>query len=413
MCLIVVKDNARGKFTIENFETSYSRNSDGLGIMWAEGGRVHVERVVGTLKAQRKLFERHMHRSFYIMHQRFATHGAKDLKNCHPYKVLSVDDGDAIDLYMVHNGTISGAKTTDKGMSDTWNFVENHIKPILKANHKLLDHDGVQMMINNYINGSKLVFLDGDGNTLTFNKNNGSIVNGCWLSNTHSIYSNNTNTRAYHETYYKGERGKWPEDEESDEGYAYAGYGGRSYYGHNHDGGFWHEGKRYNTWFDYHKAKNDTAPKLLGPLIDAEGNPITSTAIVKPVETITPAMEDSIKAILTATGGDKEAIITALKDQIIKIEDLEGTFTKEELADFEEEMTLDDDIKQLAVMIRESYDPDHVDQQQMQVLINKVSKDFGYPDLELMVEHEPQVAADMLEYLLKHFVDSELLLKAA
>jgi hypothetical protein len=192
MCLIVVKDTKKGVFTDANFNASYNRNSDGMGIMWLEDGRVKVERVLGTLAQQRFVWNKHKHKDMWVLHQRYATHGskAKMLENCHPYKIMDMDDGDVMDIYMAHNGVISDTETTDASMSDTWNFIENHIKPIVKHNPELLWNDAFQMMINKYIgSGSKLVVLSNRKKDpmLIFNEEAGTVVNGCWLSNTYSI----------------------------------------------------------------------------------------------------------------------------------------------------------------------------------------------------------------------------------
>lgn len=397
MCLIVVKDSTKGVFTPENFETSFSRNSDGMGMMWAEHGRVHVVRILGTLKQQMKVFEAHMHRPQWVMHQRFATHGAKDIKNCHPYEVLSKDKGDPIDLYMAHNGVISSARTTEKGMSDTWNFVENHLKPILKANHELLWDDGVQMMISHYIGGSKLVFLDNSGQTLTFNKPAGQVINGCWLSNPSAI------TPVYrkfdhHQTYFGAKD------------YGESLYGG-------HYAGHWFNGVRYETWNAYMEAKEEHENKVRQERLNSQGSKVLNIIDVKSEKlpetkntAIVPVKEDSVSKLANLTEEDKKDLIEDAKSGIIKRADLENEFTPEELADLEQEIAEQDEAEQLSAYIRESYDPDNVDRIQLQVLVNKVSKEFKYADLELLVDAEPEVATDMLEFLLEHYVDSETLL---
>lgn len=200
MCLIVHKFDDKAEFTSQQFESMVNTNKDGLGIMYREEGRIKVEKCLGTAKEMKNLWEKHNKRNHYVMHARFKTHGAIDLDNCHPYEVLNMDKGDPIDLYMVHNGVINGIKDVNPKMSDTWNFVEGIIKPMAKADIKLLwNNEYIQYAIDRMIGSSKLVFMRSDDDceyfTLTVNEKAGDRVNGCWLSNLHS--TGNYRTTSY------------------------------------------------------------------------------------------------------------------------------------------------------------------------------------------------------------------------
>lgn len=396
MCLLVVKDNPKGKFTVENFDASYSRNSDGMGIMWVEKGRVKVERMLGSLKNQRTVFLRHMNRPQWVMHQRFKTHGLADLANCHPYKILSIDDNDPVDLYMAHNGVISGAKTTDKSMSDTWNFIENYIKPILKINHTLIDSEPFQMMINNFIgSGNKLATLDNSGNILIFHKHIGTVLNGCWLSNTHSIHApvnKNWFGRDYHD------------NEDFGEGSFGTQYSGIPRPRKTYEDSHWYGGVKYETLEEMIQAKNRALFPGMLPMVTREPEKKTTLLLDSAGEEIKP-----ITKLKDMTKEDKKDLIEDKKADILTQTELEKHFTQEELDELNVEIE-EEEIKQLSAMIAEIYDPTNVDRVQMQALVEKCSKDLLYKDLELLVDYEPQVAADMLEFLLEHFVDSELLL---
>jgi predicted glutamine amidotransferase len=209
MCLIVHKYAKDSVFTLQQFDTMINCNRDGLGIMYVDSGRVRVEKSVGSDKEKRELWMKHRDRNHYVMHARLATHGAKDVENCHPYEILNMDKGDPVDLWMVHNGVINGIKDVDTKMSDTWNFVNGVIKPIVKADIRALwQSEHLQYFIDRGIGASKLVFLTNKAlkhnekdkaayYSLTINGNAGEVVNGCWLSNLHSV-------GMYKSTHYHG-----------------------------------------------------------------------------------------------------------------------------------------------------------------------------------------------------------------
>lgn len=186
MCLIVLKNDKTSIFTEEQFEKMIWHNSDGLGIMYKQGARVIAHKTVGNDKEKLKLWKKFADLPSYAMHARFKTHGKIDVDNCHPYEVMNKDKGDPLDLYMMHNGTISNTPDTDRSMSDTWNFVANIIKPLAKLNPDIIwDSEVVQIMIHDFIGaGNKLLFMSSSKpNVLIFNKEKGSDRTGCWLSN--------------------------------------------------------------------------------------------------------------------------------------------------------------------------------------------------------------------------------------
>lgn len=201
MCLIVTKPNKNASFSIADFKASQSRNSDGTGIMYVEDGRIKVEKTTGELKNHLELYYKNMHREQFVLHQRMATHGEKTELNVHPFKVLSLDDGDPYDLYFAHNGVISMnkfSKTADVKLSDTHLFAVEYLAPLMKKYPNIIEDIVFQSILHDFIGASnKLVFLRNDGNIWTFNKNAGDEHNGCWLSNKYSIASNSHNTYNY------------------------------------------------------------------------------------------------------------------------------------------------------------------------------------------------------------------------
>lgn len=199
MCLIVVKNKPDASFSVEDFRTSYARNSDGTGIMYVENGRVVVEKTMGTTIVEHlALYYKHMNKEQFILHHRFATQGEKAVSNCHPFQVLSIDEGDPYDLYFAHNGNIAMSKfgtDYDKKLSDTHLFSLIWLKPLMKQYPEIIDNEVFQWMLADLIgSGNKLAFLRSDGRVWIFNRTAGEEHNGCWLSNKYSIQSNKTTT---------------------------------------------------------------------------------------------------------------------------------------------------------------------------------------------------------------------------
>lgn len=186
MCLIAYKRDSKAEFSNKKFITACNRNSDGLGVMYVEDGRVKVEKTLGTLQSQLQLYRKHKNRETYALHLRFGTSGNKDEANCHPFEVLNKEEH-GLDLFMMHNGVISSYLKTNKDMSDTWHFVQ-HLKDFLKADPNLLHEERVQHFISSYIGTSnKLLFMDSEENVTIINEKQGAENSGCWLSNTYSI----------------------------------------------------------------------------------------------------------------------------------------------------------------------------------------------------------------------------------
>lgn len=217
MCLIVAKPNADASFSIPDCRASLTRNSDGIGIMYYEEGRIKVHKMLGNLRECLEMYAEHMTRDSFILHHRFATVGDKSLENVHPFKILSIDDGDPYDLFMCHNGSISMSKFDtdhDKRLSDTHLFCVEYLRPLMKKYPDIIDDAIFQTMLHDFIGFSnKLAFLssrvqpdtleDGTANpnagkarTYIFNKQQGDEKNGCWLSNKYSIETYQTKT--YH-----------------------------------------------------------------------------------------------------------------------------------------------------------------------------------------------------------------------
>lgn len=183
MCVIIRKPEGI-VFPDDLLENCADNNPHGWGIMYPESGRV---RVVKSMDNDEFLSVYETLKDLPLgIHFRYRTHGNQDLANAHPFQVLDKDEHGQ-DLWVMHNGVISGLTETDKRMSDTWHFVEAYLRPILSHAPDLIHEARFRELIDGRIgSGSKLLFLDGDGRFATVGDTKGTTVNGCWLSNSYS-----------------------------------------------------------------------------------------------------------------------------------------------------------------------------------------------------------------------------------
>ena len=188
MCVIIEKpaDVLIDKRTVTD---AYYSNMDGFGFMYAENGRVVADKFLPksadeVWKVVNELQDKHL-----VLHFRITTHGKTEERQCHPFRVLS-EESNGRDLLFMHNGVIQqhGNTHTDKP-SDTIEFNREILRPMLRRNPDLLHSPPFQVMIEDYIVNSKLIFMDGDGVVTRMNDHLWEEHMGLWCSNLHFNYT--------------------------------------------------------------------------------------------------------------------------------------------------------------------------------------------------------------------------------
>lgn len=178
MCLII--DSPAGTIVDRRLlANGISDNPDGWGIMSAADGSIIIDRGMSPRKFTNAL-NRHHGRDLTV-HFRWATHGSKNVDNCHPF----IFGGGRYAL--VHNGIMS-VPTIHKNMSDTRHFVNYILEPMLTGRPELFGTDYFASILEDMIGrNNKLVILRNDNTRMIINRDEGLDHQGCWLSNAHSL----------------------------------------------------------------------------------------------------------------------------------------------------------------------------------------------------------------------------------
>lgn len=177
MCIIALKPE-KVLLTKAQMKIMWDQNPHGAGFMYAEGGEVKIVKGLTTLDALVKAIEEVGPLRKLVIHFRIRTHGAISEEMTHPFWVREGK------LAMVHNGVIRPLThlTTDIE-SDTAVFArklsENYSDPILAVKNAF--H---RDMLETYIGHSKMVFMDGKGQTWILNEHLGEWSKNVWYSNT-------------------------------------------------------------------------------------------------------------------------------------------------------------------------------------------------------------------------------------
>lgn len=184
MCLIIARNSGtRGAIPTEYIEASIGNNPDGFGIVGRDSrGNVEIFKSLDMDKAEGVIrqFEREDGGNLDLMiHFRYATHGAVDDRNCHPFQIHGEN-------YLMHNGVLK-VPTPVPDHSDTWHFVED-LKDLIAPDR--LSRKAVRRFMetrSKLITGSKFAVLGRNVPLTIINEKDGFREDGIWYSNYYSL----------------------------------------------------------------------------------------------------------------------------------------------------------------------------------------------------------------------------------
>ena len=220
MC-ILIQHSKSSSFSDELLTDFYGHNSDGFGLMYGDGQKLHITKSLGSVEETIALYRDLAEGRDCIIHYRMKTHGKIDLTNCHPYRITD-------ELWVAHNGILSASNPINKDLSDTWHLIEYILKPIAEQNVDRIFDDDFRIYLESLIGSSnKLAFCHADGRTAIVNRDSGVEYKGSWMSNTYAwsaakfgiISSVPTYTSTWDTSYYSNKYKKYAmlDDEGYDE----------------------------------------------------------------------------------------------------------------------------------------------------------------------------------------------------
>lgn len=198
---------------LEELEQGACRNPHGFGFAIIAGDRIISER---TMKAERSI-ERFMRvRQEYpdgiaMWHARIATHGAKNERNCHPFKV-----GNSPLTYLGHNGILDVPMSKDEHRSDSRVFAEDILPQM--GGVSALDNPSIRLMVESWVGrSSKVAVLTVDpmakSQCYILNEDGGTWdMNNVWWSNQSHIKPKVYPTYAREDYSYGGGYAKKPDN---------------------------------------------------------------------------------------------------------------------------------------------------------------------------------------------------------
>ena len=196
MCILIQHDKT-SSFSDELLTDFYTHNSDGFGLMYGDGNKLHITKSLGSVEETIALYRDLAEGRDCVIHYRMKTHGKIDLTNCHPYRITD-------ELWVAHNGILSASNPINKDLSDTWHLIEYILKPIAEQNtDKFFEDDFIKYMESLIGSTNKLAFCHADGRTSIVNRDSGVEYQESWMSNTYAWSAAKFGVRSNIPTYTK------------------------------------------------------------------------------------------------------------------------------------------------------------------------------------------------------------------
>lgn len=174
MCIIIAKEIGKSLPDIDLLKRCWEKNPHGGGYMFNANDKVIIKKGFMTFDDfYQSLMSTHqkynLKNKALVIHFRIATSGAIDKGNCHPYPLTNEKTKlrkNEIDTFLgiAHNGIIRKYNHKSKILNDTQLFIQDILyELILNTTTNFYMTNVFKKIIESMINGSRLVFLNGNG----------------------------------------------------------------------------------------------------------------------------------------------------------------------------------------------------------------------------------------------------------
>ena len=180
MCVIIHKP-ANKDIPLENLKKCWTANPYGAGVMFASNNFLRVIKGLMTFENFLLVYnENNLIEKEVVIHFRLASSGEISPGLTHPFWV-SPDGEKEHDLAFVHNGHLFDYDTGGISQSDTTVFRDEILS---KLPHNFLHNAAIVELLDYYLNGSIIVFMDNLSNvSILGNTDCGVTLDGSWYSN--------------------------------------------------------------------------------------------------------------------------------------------------------------------------------------------------------------------------------------
>ena len=176
-------------FNNGELKNCFKNNPDGAGVMWQDGGKVHIKKGFMKQKALFKFLKTLPTNVDRVIHFRIATSGKVSGACCHPFPVANdfktmMQTEIEVPVAYAHNGVLTDY-TPKEGMkspfSDTMVFGKEVLDHLVQKHVDLFD-PVIDVMIESTIDGDRMVIMN-DHEVVTMGKFITSAVSGAQYSN--------------------------------------------------------------------------------------------------------------------------------------------------------------------------------------------------------------------------------------
>ena len=172
MCIIASSEIGMALPSNETITRMWCKNPDGAGFMYNHNGKVVIRKGFMTLKDFNAALDNlkteiDTVNTAVIMHFRIGTHGGNIPENTHPFPITDTEPllkklSLNCDIGMAHNGIIHNV-TPRNNISDTMEYVLEFLSQFKQIDKKFYVKPIWQKIIENTIDGSRMCFLNSDG----------------------------------------------------------------------------------------------------------------------------------------------------------------------------------------------------------------------------------------------------------